>query len=163
MIKEVTRHEEPQDSTPVDPAVTPVDPAVTPASEEAKKAEAASPVGIGVSRVRRVKRRSNKPPVIPLDADPKWSETPSIRDQLSVPGAFKVNKRYAKIFDLSKADELQAYNDLLTESSKEQPTLFVVSQKEEFCESKECWKVFVIVQSILYKVIADPDQQSISN
>ena len=123
----------------------------------------AMPMGWGVPTIKQP-RPKNAPPasgnVVSIDSPDSWSDKPSLPDQINEPEMCKVEKLEAKMFDLSKAEELLAYNALLTENQKPDTNILFRDHRVEAFPALGTWKVFVLVQTVKFRKIIqtrDPD------
>ena len=120
-------------------------------------AEEAEQIGYGVQSVPTPRATLVAAPMVSLDPPPTWVDTPCVEGQLGQEGQFRYDKRFAKVFDLSKATQMQEYNDLLSLTSDPSTNTIILSQEQKFSEDTANWKVLVICQTVKFKqIIKDP-------
>lgn len=64
-----------------------------------------------------------------------WKDSPLIEDQFEKDGLYKVGPVVVKVFNLSKESDLESYNAIQEECTKEEsPTSLIVSEESNFFE-----------------------------
>jgi len=122
--------------------------------------ENADRVGTGYKLTKQVKPTKikvnlEKTPVseVAAEANVDWLDYPQIKDQISNPDAYRLTKQEVMVFDLSKVDQLKAYNDILTMAASNKANIVVLEESREFSEKSDNWKMFVKVQHVEFKKI----------
>lgn len=89
----------------------------------------------------------------------EWTSTPSIVGQRhNYPESVKIVGMEAVVFDLSQADQLKAYNDLLARTALAKGDVQILVDDSHFSEKTDNWKRFVRYQTYLFKQLAPKDQ-----
>jgi hypothetical protein len=89
---------------------------------------------------------------VSLDGPAEWLDHPTVEGQWKSPHLIKVVKVETRIFDLGNADQLQAYNQLLTETSDlNSSPLHLIFSERQFCQNSENWKVIVGIHHLKFR------------
>lgn len=115
----------------------------------------AATVGVGVHKQYVAPGPDKKPSETP-DEDIKlengWDEKATIKDQINRgPEYWKLDRVEVKVFDLTNAEQLKAYNEILTKSNQPDTNVVLVDNKREFSEKTGNWMALVELQYILYR------------
>ena len=117
-------------------------------------------VGQGIKRVKRP-----KPVKIPVDpattpvseisqaaADlGDWTTVPDVAGMLNKPEAYRLMAQEALILDLSKAEELKKYNEILTQAGSAKANILILEKDVKFVEELQSWKVLITIQHVQFK------------
>jgi len=114
----------------------------------------AMPMGYGVPTIKPNKSATTpggKEQVISVDGLEEWLDTPTIPDQLDTPEFWKSDGIEAKLFDVSNAEDLKMYNDLLSKVDMPNSNVFFREHKVEAFQAQGTWKVFVLIQKVKFR------------
>ena len=99
-----------------------------------------------------------KPKEVNMDGATDWGP-PSLQGQFEQADLWEQDGWSVRVFDLSKSEELEEYQALLTASSKKDPEHVIVEQEKQFCDSVNNWKIFVTSVKIKYRNLAKNDEK----
>jgi len=85
-----------------------------------------------------------------MDGATEWGP-PSVSGQFGDDALWEQDGWAVKVFDMSKEEDMKAYEELLTQSAKEDPEVIIIDQDKQYCESLNSWKVFITSVGIKYK------------
>ena len=109
-------------------------------------------VGCGVSRIVPIVKVP-EPKAVSLDPPPVWVDKPTVENQISREGMYKLSSRSAQVFDLSKPMELERYNELLDQTAKPDTNTFIIAEERQFATDSSNWKILVMLQTVKFKQI----------
>jgi hypothetical protein len=117
---------------------------------------ASESVGQGVPRVPRVKPckirvTPEKTPVSMLADEGDWTSTPDVAGLINNPDACTPVGQEVMVFDLSKPEDLQKYNEVLTNAYSPKANIFVLNEEVKFGEKTETFKVYLKIQRMKFK------------
>lgn len=76
-----------------------------------------------------------------------------------IEGLFRVSEMWKRsdievaVLDMSVAKDLKAYSKLVSMASQTDPTVLILDEEKQFCQTKENWKIFITSSKVLYKKI----------
>ena len=116
----------------------------------------AEQTGSGVSRRSMdkffgVEKKPKAAKEISLDGPKKWSQVPSIVDQISNPALYRLAGCETLVFNLDDKEDLKSWNLLQSRCQSDNTNTFILSAEEKWCETKENWKVLVKLQKVEYR------------
>ncbi len=118
------------------------------------------PLGAGVPRRSFPKDRSSpisrEKPRAAVSKAAVWEAKPTLEYQIHDPELCQSTGRTTRIFDLSKPEELEKWNQLQTEASSPMATFCLVDAAREFCKSTENWKLMVTVETMKFRQLLPP-------
>ena len=85
------------------------------------------------------------------DAKYEWVEECPVEGQFHVEGMWKRGNTKTLILNLSKEKDLKTYSELLNDSSKDDPSVLILDEQKQFCQTIENWKVLITVSEIFYR------------
>lgn len=132
---------------------------------ESRSIDHADTVGLGVHRQRVVPGPTpevdTEEAPISLDGPVEWSDTPTFPDQITRgPAYWKLDRVEAKVFDLAIGEEVKAYSNLLTDTSKPGSNMCLTHQDRQFSTVTGNWKVFTEIQYIKFRKIFAKDKKA---
>jgi len=86
-----------------------------------------------------------------LDGKSVWDEQASVEGQANRSDAWKIEDVTTRVYDMSNSKDAKAYQQLLTDSYKEDPLRVIIEQERKFCSELSNWKIFVISANLSYK------------
>jgi len=89
--------------------------------------------------------------VVSLDAPTEWVDVPTMVNQIEHEGAWRPKRREARVFNLSDADQLAKYNELLVLTGSPTTNCFIASETTQFDQSKGVWSALVKLMFVEYK------------
>ena len=93
-----------------------------------------------------------------LDGAPQWGSA-QLEGQFQNEANWEQGAWSVKIFDLSKAEDIDVYAELLTTAAQQDPSVVILEQEKQFCKSSDNWKVFVTSVDIIYKqTVKNPEK-----
>lgn len=83
-----------------------------------------------------------------------WDQKPSLKNQISRGEDYwKLDRVEVRIFDLADAGQLQQYNEVLSQSSKPDASVILISNERQWNPRKGSWSACVELQHILYRKV----------
>lgn len=134
----------------------PISPTSLRNESDLRHANHAESVGYGIHRQRitpgPVPKREEEPDVYSLDGKIEWSDTPTFPDQITRgPKYWKLDRMEAKVFDLSKPEDMEAYSKLLTDTALPGTNKAIVTSDRKYDDVIHSWRVLVEIQYIKYR------------
>jgi hypothetical protein len=114
---------------------------------------AALGVGYGVPQTRSRPDKKFKPAGVVPDLPDDWSDTPTISGQINNPELWRVKDEEVKVFDLTQAEDIKQYNELLTCVNQVNTNKLIRDRKTEAFPAISGWKVLVHVVTIEFRKI----------
>lgn len=87
----------------------------------------------------------------PKDAKYEWVEECPIAGLFHVEGMWKKGDTKTLILNLSKEPDLNKYSEILNDSAKDDPSVLILDEQKQFCQTIENWKVLITVSEIFYR------------
>jgi hypothetical protein len=117
---------------------------------------AAVPVGIGVPRDRRgATPKSVRGGALTANLVDQWLDTPTMANQINNPELWKSDREEVIVYDLSKPDELAAYNSVLTKVRDPKTNVFINAKHTEKFDDTHNWKVLLELSYVKFRVIME--------
>ena len=111
------------------------------------------PIGLdsnsGVSGVKELDKIFNKTADIKFE----WIDSCPIEGLFQVQDMWKRDAVSAAVLDMSIAKDLKKYSKLVNDASQQDPTILILDEEKQFCQTKENWKIFITTAKVLYKKI----------
>lgn len=83
-----------------------------------------------------------------------WSETASLKNQISRGDEYyKTDKVEVRVYDLSKAGDLEEYNKILTRANKPDTNVILMQNEKQFSAATGNWMALVELQFLLYRKV----------
>lgn len=83
----------------------------------------------------------------------EWVEECPVEGLFTVPEMWKKENIKSHVFDMSTSKDLDLYSKILNKADKLDPTLVILDEQKQFCQTIENWKVFITTADIVYKKI----------
>jgi len=103
----------------------------------------------GVSGVKELDKFFNKT----NDVKFEWVDSCPVEGLFNVQDMWKRGDVCALVLDMSMAKDLKKYSKLVNDASQQDPTILILDEEKQFCQTKENWKIFITTAKILYKKI----------
>ena len=108
--------------------------------------------------IERQPKSDFKPPVrVSMDAPAEWLDTPQIEDQIFNQDLCRLVRIETVIFDLSKPEDLAAYNDMQSLAMDKKTNKFITSVDKQWCPDIRSWKVLAEVSQYQFKKLINED------
>ena len=86
-----------------------------------------------------------------LDGKSVWEHQASIEGQLDKAHSWKLDDVETRVYDMSNKSDAKAFQLLMSDIYKEDPTRVIIEQERKFCSEISNWKIFVVSAKISYK------------
>ena len=94
-----------------------------------------------------------------MDPPTEWVDEPQMADQISQDGAWKIDRREARVFNLSDEGQLVKYNDLLALCDKPKTNCYIASENTQFDPAKGVWSVLVKLAFVKFRKIINKEKR----
>ena len=85
-----------------------------------------------------------------LDGVTEWGG-PSVQGQMSNEQSWDIKKACVRVFDLQHKEDVECYENLLSESMVTDPIKVITDQEKRFSDKTNNWLVYVTYVEIVYK------------
>ena len=87
----------------------------------------------------------------------RWDNQPYLKGQFQNREMWEYDQVKVKLFDLTKAKDLEQYSAIIEDSFVEDPRIVVLDEQKQFCQNSENWKILIQFAKIKYKKFTDEE------